>query len=169
MKQTLKALYDEHQVILKVIRALLKECEKPVIDKIFFEKAIDFIKNYADKIHHAKEEDLLFKELCKPGILMHCNPTEQMLYEHDLGRNFVKGMLNGLKENSRIKIIENAQGYAQLLQEHIGKEDDILYPMAEENLDEKTKKRLLLKFKEVDDKKKIERNKYLAFANKLKG
>ncbi len=169
MGKTLKALYDEHQVILKVIEAVLKECKKPILDPIFFKKAIDFIKNYADKLHHAKEEDILFNEFdriaCESGL---CNPVQQMLHEHDLGREFVRGMVAGLKEENKVKIIKNAQGYAELLKEHIGKEDDILYPMAEEALNETTKKKMLVKFKKVDGKKKAERTKYLAFANKLK-
>jgi len=168
MNRTFKALYDEHKNILKVIGALLKECEKPAINYEFLERAIDFIKNYADKLHHAKEEDILFKELCKPGVLIHCNPTEQMLYEHDLGRGFVRGMSEGLKEKNRNKIIINVQSYAQLLQEHIAKEDDILYPMAEESLNEKIKQKILSEFKEVDTKKKEEKNKFEIFANRLK-
>ena len=90
MKPT-KILSEEHKNIIKIIEALNKECDslesgKP-LDKEFFIKAVDFIKNYADKFHHAKEEDILFKEFNKSQS--HCNPTEQMLYEHDLGRNFI--------------------------------------------------------------------------------
>src|SRR3989344_6473793 len=105
MQEPTKILSEEHQFILKVIGALNRECDAlekgKGIDKNFFERAIDFIRNYADKFHHAKEEDILFKELCKDDVNMHCNPTEQMLYEHDLGRNFVKGMSYGIKENNR--------------------------------------------------------------------
>ena len=169
IKPILKVLYDEHQVILRVIEKLLKECKKPILDPLFFEKSIDFIKNYADKLHHAKEENILFNEFdkiaCESGL---CNPVQQMLHEHDLGREFVKGMLTGLKEKNKSKIIENAQGYAQLLTEHIAKENDILYPMAEEAINEKTKNKMLARFGEVDSKKKKEINKYLAFANNLK-
>ena len=168
MTKILNILYDEHQAILKVIKALLRECEEDRLNRKFFADAIDFIRNYADKIHHAKEEAILFKELCKPGVLMHCNPIEQMLYEHEMGRNFVKGMVEGLKENNKEKIIDGANGYANLLREHISKEDDILYPMAEESLDQKTKKQILSKFKEADHSKKNEINKYALFANKLK-
>lgn len=168
-KQTLKILYDEHQVILKVIEALLNECKKQVLDPLFFERSIDFIKNYADKLHHAKEENILFTEFdrvaCESGL---CNPIQQMLHEHDLGREFVKGMTEGLEEKNKSKIIENARAYAQLLKEHIAKEDDILYPMAEEAIDGKTKNKILAKFEELDRKKNKEQTKYLDFANKLK-
>jgi len=131
-------LSDEHQNILKVIKSLKKECKeieagKPV-DQEYFAMAIDFIRNYADKFHHAKEEDILFKAMCGDGVEMHCNPTDQMLHEHDLGRVLVKKMEIGLNENDSKKIVENALGYALLLEDHIFKEDNILYPMASQSL-----------------------------------
>src|SRR3989338_6823399 len=154
MKQT-KILSEEHKNIIKIIGALNKECDSlesgKQLDKEFFKKAVDFIKNYADKFHHAKEEDILFKEFNKSQS--HCNPTEQMLYEHDLGRNFVKGMEQALKENNKEKLMENARVYSQLLQEHIYKEDNILYPMADEALNEKTQKSILEKFKKLEKNK----------------
>jgi len=65
MKPT-QILSEEHKYILEVIAALNRECQSlesgKNLDKNFFEEAIDFIRNYADKFHHAKEEDILFKE-----------------------------------------------------------------------------------------------------------
>lgn len=145
MKPTEK-MSEEHKHILKVVSSLEKECAKlkngSDINKEFFAKAIDFVRNYADKFHHAKEEDILFVELNKEGVLTHCNPTHQMLHEHDLGREFIKNLETGVTQNDKEKVIENAQGYAQLLKEHIMKEDDILYPMADQSLDEEAQKRL---------------------------
>jgi len=166
-------LSAEHQNILKLIAALEKECGalesgKP-IDKAFFTKAIDFIRNYADKFHHAKEEDILFVELCKDSVDMHCNPTEQMRHEHEIGRGFVKGMEEALNSGSRQKLIENAQGYAQLLQEHIYKEDNILYPMADEALNAQMQKSILNEFGNAEKKRfaKGVKEKYIALAKEF--
>ena len=155
-------LSEEHKHISKVIEALNNECDafqqeksgKP-IDKAFFTSAIDFIRNYADKFHHAKEEDFLFKEFCIAADegCVHCNPTEQMLHEHELGRGFVKGMEEALQKGNKEKLIENAREYAHLLQEHIFKEDNILYPMADEALKEEIQNNMLKKFKAVEIKK----------------
>lgn len=173
MGEPTKILSEEHQHILKVTEALLKECKLlesgKGIDAAFFKKAIEFIRNYADKFHHAKEEDILFVELCKDTVKMHCNPVEQMLYEHEVGRKFVKGMEGGLKENNKGRIIENARGYAELLQEHIYKEDNILYPMADEALDEKAKNQMLAKFKQAEQKLIKEKSKNLSFVKELGG
>lgn len=133
-------------------------------------KVIDFIRNYADKFHHAKEEDILFVELCKDTIKMNCNPTEQMLYEHEQGRNFVKKMEKGVNENNKDKIIENGRCYADLLQEHIFKEDNILYIMADKALNQKIQASIMEKFQKIENSKFNQefKNKYLTIINEFK-
>ncbi len=159
MTNVTKILSEEHQHILKVIELLERECSAMEkggkLREDFFQKTIKFIREYADKFHHGKEEEVLFVELCKESTNMHCNPTYQMRHEHDLGRGFVKEMEAGLKERNISKVVSGARNYAQLLREHIYKEDNILYPMAEEALGDKEKKEVELKFKEMDERNKI--------------
>tara|TARA_Y100000034_G_scaffold46233_1_gene56879 strand:- start:24347 stop:24862 length:516 start_codon:yes stop_codon:yes gene_type:complete len=169
MGKITKILVDEHKNILKLTEFIEKECESEKdIDKDFFIKAIYFIKNYADKFHHAKEEDILFVELCKDEVQMHCNPIDQMLSEHDLGRNFIKETEIGIKENNNEKIIENAMNYVNLIKEHIYKEDNILYPMSDEVLDKKTQKDILDRFSKADKIKDKDKKKCLLIVNELK-
>ncbi len=167
-----KILSDEHQNILKVVETLDDRCNQvqsgEEIDRKFFLDTINFIRNYADKFHHAKEEEILFKELCKPGVEMHCNPIEMMLYEHEQGRNFVKEMEQGVKEENKTKIISGARGYIQLIKEHIFKEDNILYPMADEALNKKTQQEMLKRFEKVEREKREDKKKYLNFVRSLK-
>ena len=96
---------------------------------------------------------------------MHCNPTHQMRHEHDIGRGFVKAMESGLKENNKQKLIENARSYAELLREHIFKEDNILYPMAEDALSRKTKQAVAEKFEKLEKTGKA--RKYMEIAKEL--
>ncbi len=173
ISETTKILMDEHKNILKVANALEKECEeikngKRVNDE-FLRKVIDFIRNYADKFHHAKEEDILFKEMCKSSVQekLHCNPIEQMLKEHNLGRNFIKGIEEGMKERFRQKVVENALGYVQLIKEHIYKEDNVLYPMGDEALDKVILKSMLDKFKKIEEERRNEKQKHLRFIKEL--
>lgn len=154
MKNITQILSDEHQIILKVIDAVNTECSElekgKALDIGFFHKTIDFIKNYADKFHHAKEEDILFKAMLENVEHLHCNPIPVMLHEHDEGRTFVKGMEEGISENNRSKIIDNARGYGMLLREHIYKEDNVLYPMAEEALSDGQKDVVNQKYTEIE-------------------
>ncbi len=146
MKNITKILSEEHQNILKVIDVVMDECEQmengKEINRGFFKDVIYFIKNYADGFHHAKEEDVLFKTMLEDTGNMHCNPIPVMLHEHDEGRTYVKGMEEALLQNDVKKLIKNACGYGYLLQEHIYKEDNILYPMAEEGLNDEQKLRV---------------------------
>lgn len=157
MKKPTTILADEHKNILKVIGVVLKRCDEidsgHDLEEDFFAKVAGFIRNYADKFHHAKEENILFMELNKDGVLEHCNPIGQMLHEHDLGRGFVKGVEEGLRNKNKEEIAKNARGYCELLQEHIFKEDNILYPMADEALKEKTQKSIMERFAEMPELK----------------
>ncbi len=166
-------LTEEHKNILRFIDTLLKECDQiengKSVDKEFFKNAIDFIRNYADKFHHAKEEELLFKEMnkCADDGCLHCNPVEQMIFEHDEGRNFVKEMEKGVESNDKKRVVENARGYSGLLQQHIFKEDNILYPMAESALTDDVKKKMIKEFIEIENKRKKDKEKYEKFVRGL--
>ena len=120
------------------------------MDKEFFEKTADFIVNYADKSHHAREEEILFPELKKDDVQMHCDPVPQMLYEHDEGRLFVKGLIEGLENVDVGAVVKNAMAYVSLIREHIYKEDNILYPMADEALSDEAQKSMLVQFDEAE-------------------
>lgn len=154
MIELTQVLSDEHQNILKVIKALKKECQKiengQEVDKEFFTTAIDFIRNYADKWHHAKEEDILFKAMCQDDVAMYCNPIDQMLHEHDLGRNYVKNLEASLAKDDINGILTNARGYAFLLEDHIFKEDNILYPMADQVLSKEKQQKIGQEFLSVE-------------------
>jgi hemerythrin-like domain-containing protein len=172
MEKATHILSEEQKKRLKITDSLIKECDviknENTVNRPFFSQTVEFIKNYADKYHHAKEEDILFPSLCGGGVEMHCNPTEQMLYEHNLGREYVKGIEAGLKEDDKTKIIENSLKYAGLLKDHIYKEDNILYPMADEALSEKQQAEILKKFQLAEkkfDAKVVE--KYLDFVKNL--
>ena len=172
MSKATEILVSEHKNILRAIDALLDQCAKDekagTISANFYRSEIDFIKNYADKFHHAKEEDILFIELNKDAVEMHCNPTEQMIYEHNLGRQYVKKLAAGLDENNQAKALAGARGYANLLKDHIYKEDNILYPMADEALGEKIKDTMLAKFEKIGQEYVLVNKKYIKFINNLK-
>jgi len=171
MAKATKDLTGEHKAILKAIDALLRECEflsgGGGLDKEFFTQAIDFIRNYADRFHHAKEEDILFKELDTPREQMHCDPRGQMLHEHGLGRKYVKGMEDGVAAGDKAAVVENARGYGELLRQHIHKEDNILYPMAEEALGTEKCAAMTERFRQVDEKFSESTKRYLSWVEGL--
>ena len=90
-----------------------------------------------------------------------------MLHEHDLGRKFIKNLDEGVEENNKKKIIENTREYVRLLQEHISKEDDILFPMADEALGSETKEKMISYFEKVEQEQTNEKNRSLEFVEEL--
>ena len=140
-KNITQALVDEHRLILRMISLLERNAPLTAAGLYsnwqFYLDGVDFIRNFADHFHHAKEEDILFEALVTNGMPRANSPIAAMLMEHDQGRVFVKAMetaageaRDGLGGREGI-IAENALGYAELLREHISKEDSILYPLAE--------------------------------------
>ncbi|MBE0597433.1 MAG: hemerythrin domain-containing protein [Desulfuromonadales bacterium] len=134
-------MVEEHKLILRMI-ALLEEnvqrleARQPVPWRFFLD-GVDFIRNYADRFHHAKEEDVLFVALVANGMPEQNSPVAAMQMAHDQGRAFVRAMEAAAQRalageaGQEGAIIENARGYITLLRDHIDKEDSILYPLAE--------------------------------------
>lgn len=149
-------LMEEHQLILRFISLSMSYVDN-ASDELLLQKAplfVKFIKEYADGYHHAKEEDILFTQLGEPGVLTHCNPIGQMLHEHDMGRQLVAKMLKGCEVSDIAIVKEGIQGYGMLLRDHIYKEDNILYPMAENSLDQDAKQKVNEEYQKVEDSMK---------------
>jgi hemerythrin-like domain-containing protein len=129
------------------------------VPKIHLEQIVELIQVFADKCHHGKEEDLLFVEMNKIGFPKESGPIAVMLQEHQLGRGFVREMAKATQEygpgkNDATKAFEeNARGYVSLLQQHIQKENIILFPMADSNIAASVQKRLMDDFERVEIEK----------------
>ncbi|MBT3785018.1 cation-binding protein [bacterium] len=152
MTEISSALMREHQLILKT-NQLMNHCANlsqsgnhnfPILEVgVSF---VDFIRTFADQFHHAKEEEILFKFLNLEGVLTHCNPVTQMLHEHELGRSLVLRMENAIQAKDEGEFIEAMTGYVSLLSDHIFKENNILYPMAESSLNEEQKNSIVKQY-----------------------
>jgi len=157
-----QVMKDEHQLILRMISLVEKNIQQMEAGKFrnwqFFLDAVEFIRNYADRFHHAKEEDVLFVELVKNGMPEKQSPIEAMHMEHEQGRAFVRGLEEAAQKALRgvpgqVPVIaENAKGYAELLRSHIDKEDNILYPLAERVLPEDVRPEMLDAYRQAEEK-----------------
>jgi hemerythrin-like domain-containing protein len=175
MTEISSALMQEHQLILKTNQLMNKAASLSKNENNPFpilevgRPFIDFIRFFADRFHHAKEEEILFKFLNLDGVLEHCNPIPQMLHEHDLGRALVKRMQEAIGNQDRGEFIDAMLTYTNLLSDHIYKEDNILYPMAENSLSEAQKTSICEAYQETEkrlDAQEIWR-KHREFSSKL--
>ncbi len=143
---SVKLMVEEHDHILKLLAVMRKACcgilEGQEIDDGDFYKMIAFARTYADKHHHGKEEQILFKEMLERLGQVGVNLIKHgMLVEHDLGRLHIaelEKMLGLYKKTPqteyKLNILAEAIGYANLLQRHIDKENQVVYAYAEKNL-----------------------------------
>ncbi|MBM4296642.1 MAG: hemerythrin, partial [Deltaproteobacteria bacterium] len=148
-------LSDEHRVIERVLAVLEKLASRPVKGSFdSWKKAIEFIRHFADGCHHFKEEKVLFPALEGHGIPRDGGPVGMMLIEHEEGRSYVRGMADALAQveegdpSAANALFENAKQYVRLLREHIQKEDEVLFPMAENVIPVDEQKTLLSCFAE---------------------
>ena len=168
-------LSDEHRIIERVLGAVEKLAKGQVGALEPWKKALDFIRHFADQCHHLKEEKILFVALEEHGIPNEGGPVGMMLLEHEEGRAYVRAMFDALGKieagdpSAQVALFENAQQYLRLLREHIQKEDEILFRMADEVISADEQKNLLAAFAEheAEEMGAAVHEKYLTIAQEL--
>lgn len=156
MNTATKNLEEDHIHVLKLTDVMKAMSLSEKFDIEHIESIIDIIKNFADGLHHAKEENLFFPALESKGFSAQKGPVAVMLHEHIQGRNFVKGIAENLelyKKGNKAAvtgIYQNMSGYADLLVSHITKENNVLFRMADNALSDNEQKNLLVQFEALE-------------------
>jgi hemerythrin-like domain-containing protein len=150
-------LVNEHEgilfglKILEKMAGLLNSSKKVFFDDL--KEMVNFLKLFADKCHHGKEEGLLFPEMEKAGIPNENGPIGQMLLEHAEGRKYVAQMAESLEKEFRPDaFVTPALHYITLLRNHIAKENNVLFPLGDSKIPMDVQKRLLSAFEEHEEK-----------------
>ncbi len=149
-------LKAEHRVIERVLDALERFAAQEQIDAGAFRSAIDFLRNFADGCHHAKEENELFPRLEAAGFPRDHGPVGCMLDEHDQGRSLVQCMAQHLDataagdDGAREVLRAAADSYIDLLRKHIWKEDNVLFHLADRTLSETDQQALSAGFERTE-------------------
>jgi hemerythrin-like domain-containing protein len=159
MKAT-QQLRDEHEgvkIMLSIIGQVCQQLEATgKLNTEHFEGILQFLKVFVDKCHHGKEEELLFPALVAVGV-PEDGPIAVMLREHEMGRNYVKAMSTAFSGytardiSSSKGILQNAYDYISLLKDHIEKENNVLFVMADNLLSEKRQEELFEGFEKIEE------------------
>jgi len=163
MKGATEILRTEHEAILKMLDAAIRlsdqiERRQPVKTELLH-KVIEFFQVFADKCHHGKEEDLLFPFLEKKGMPREGGPIGVMLHEHTLGRKLIAEMRASADASAAgdsaagMRWARAARQYADLLNKHISKENDILFVMAERILTDGEQQEMAAAFDKMETEK----------------
>jgi len=152
-------LRSEHQVILRVIAVLQRLMDRWQQSGQFEQSAlgrcVEFFRLFADACHHAKEEDLLFPVLESRGIPRDGGPIGVMLYEHQVARQLTRAMADALlateqsDDSGKDRFCQAAHQYIELLTNHIYKEDNILFNMGDQVMQNDDRASLCRQFCEV--------------------
>lgn len=145
MTDPLETLRQEHRIIERVLAALETAATR-VVPPDFYGDALDFITQFADGSHHAKEEQLLFPALAGRGFPPELGPVAVMLTEHDVGRKHVDAMQDHLAAGDIGGLRSESLAYTALMRAHIQKEDEVLFELAAGVLDGAAKKELAAAF-----------------------
>lgn len=152
-------LREEHEAILKMLNIIdvvserLESGER--VDTEHLEQILEFVRVFSDRCHHGKEEKVLFPAMEEEGV-PRAGPIMVMLMEHELGRGYVRGMAEALdlikagEGNASRRFVENARNYVGLLRQHIEKENEILFKIAEMHIPKDKDDELLENFEKIE-------------------
>lgn len=136
-------LMSDHRRIEAVMSALEKQLlAGDSFPAEFIGKALTFFVEYADGFHHLKEEEYLFPAMADRGVPVECGPIGVMLHDHAIGRQLLSGIRSRLEEasrgdpNAQTAVRVYATQYIDMLRQHIWKEDNVLFSIAQRVLDE---------------------------------
>ncbi len=133
--EPVRMLVEEHDLIkrlLALIPLIVRDIRANGLDRELILDSLEFIRYFADRFHHAKEEEIMFEYADREADII------QVMYtDHTTGRNHVKSIFEALDGNDKETVIKHLQQYRDLLTEHIKKEDEVLYPWIEHQMDNK--------------------------------
>jgi hemerythrin-like domain-containing protein len=156
-------LMIEHRLIERVIAVIETELtgisQLNRTDPLFIDTVVDFIRIYADRTHHGKEEDILFRDLKKkPLNEKDLTLMNELIEEHIYGRKNTAALVeaNNLYRNgdqSALATIGEKLGtMADFYPNHIKKEDKVFFPSVIQYLSDKEQQTMLEEFWEFDRK-----------------
>jgi len=144
MNKCVAKMMEEHELIVEVLASLEAMAEKLAANGAVARQDLadfgKFFREFADRCHHGKEEDRLFVKMVEAGFPRDAGPVGVMLAEHEAGRQEVRGLTQigagsgPLSNSEREKTIEYVAQFVPLLYAHIQKENNILYPMAQNTI-----------------------------------
>jgi len=156
MNTATQNLENDHVYIIRLIDVMEKMVLNCATDTAHMELVVNLIKTYADGFHHAKEEQVLFPLLEEKGFSKVHGPVAVMLHEHVEGREFVKGISQRIdvykagNVSALPEIYQYMQGYVDLLRDHISKENNVLFKLADKALSSDEQLELLNKFGSIE-------------------
>jgi hemerythrin-like domain-containing protein len=153
-------LTEEHRIIERALSALESQTrrleEGSAVRPGFFQDATAFFRNFTDGCHHRKEEEAFLMAMMEAGLSNQTGPLAIMLAEHERGRVYNRAIekdaraLERGESAARDDLIRNALDYAALARQHIRRENEFLFPMADRMIPPPARKALTAEFQRLE-------------------
>jgi hemerythrin-like domain-containing protein len=149
MSSATQVLRDEHRLILQALASLEAAARRlggGTLSEELWAAMIGWLRAFADRNHHAKEESALFPAMVQAGVPARGGPIDVMLNEHTEGR----ALLRTMESRAPAERVAAAHRYVGLLRDHIDKENGVLFPLADAVLDEREQAELCRAFARLE-------------------
>jgi hemerythrin-like domain-containing protein len=159
--EDLKMEHEAVKITLRILDCICMEAEKSgeLANPEHSEQLIEFFTTFVDRCHHGKEEELLFPALEDVGVSRENGPIGVMLKEHQQGRDAVAKMKDALvryragDRKAAGDFVHHARAYTALLDQHIDKENNVLFVLADNNLSKEKQMALWEGFETIETQK----------------
>ncbi len=153
-------LEAEHRVIQKMVAGMSVLAEQlelgEPVDVSLLESIVAFLRTFADRCHHGKEETLLFPALIRRGVPSHGCPIGGLTMEHQKGRVMVGELADAIRgyaagePPAREDLVKSLRALVAFYPSHIWKEDYLLFPLAAKVFTPEDQRELMDKFETVE-------------------
>lgn len=156
-------LMIEHRLIMRMIHLIDNQVKKleigTIVNQSFIDAAIDFIRTYADRTHHGKEENILFRDLSNKNLSeTDKEMMDELIQEHNVGRDTVAALTKAANEykngdtSALPSIIRSFKKFVAFYPLHIEKEEKIFFPASTVYFSESEQESMIAEFWEFDRK-----------------
>ena len=171
-------LMIEHRLIERMIALIRQESARIAttgkVDPVFIDTVVDFIRMYADRTHHGKEEDILFRKLGeKPMSAQDRRIMDELIREHVFGRKITRELVeanvrfrNG-DQTALVVINDKLKVLTEFYPKHIEKEDKVFFPASRAYFSEAEDQEMLAEFWKFD--REMIHTKYRAVVEAMEG
>jgi hemerythrin-like domain-containing protein len=122
-------LRHEHEVILRALAVLERLGDRLAtgrpVSPATVSELVQLLRTFADRCHHGKEEDHLFPAMRAKGA---GDVLAVFLEDHEEGRRYLRRLAGDAPAAERAAA---ARRYVGLLRDHIQREDEALFPLAD--------------------------------------
>jgi hemerythrin-like domain-containing protein len=153
-------LEAEHRVIQKMVAGMSVLAEQleggERVDVSLLESIVVFLRTFADRLHHGKEESFLFPALIRRGVPSQGCPIGGLTMEHQKGRVMVGELADAIRgyaagePPARENLVKSLRALVAFYPSHIWKEDYLLFPLAGKVLTPEDQQELSDKFETVE-------------------